>query len=143
MKIEWDALNYLASKNKKQGREIIDSTLVLLKRTELPDIGDPARVTGRMMVSGAIVYDCLIPGKEDLIITPVGGPGKEFWVFGTNHENEIRSSGENTYERAAWRIEISSKKPSPENCFLNIMQVMENGIEEIEAKQIEDDKVLI
>lgn len=61
LKIEWDAIRYLISKDKALGRLIIDSALALLKRTELPNIGDAARVTGRMMVTGAIVYDWLYP----------------------------------------------------------------------------------
>ena len=61
LKIEWDAIHYLVSKDKVTGRKIIDSALALLKRTELPKIGDAARVTGRMMVTGSIVYDWLYP----------------------------------------------------------------------------------
>jgi hypothetical protein len=91
--------------------------------------------------NGKLVNTCLIPGADDMTITPVGGPGKEFLVFGTNYENEIRSRGENTYERAAWRVEISPKKPSPENYFLNVMQIMQNGTQEIEPGRIEGDKV--
>jgi len=91
--------------------------------------------------NGKLVNTCLIPGTDDITITPVGGPGKEFRVFGKNYENEIRSRGENTYERAAWRVEISPKKPSAENYFLNVMQVMQNGTQEIETGRIEGDKV--
>ncbi len=61
LKLEWDAIQYMLSKDKILGRKIIDSTLTLLKRTELPDIGDAARYTGRMMVTGAMVYDWLYP----------------------------------------------------------------------------------
>src|SRR5690554_179526 len=61
LKIEWDVIQYLVSKDENAGRTIIDSTLKLLQKTELPEIGDAARYTGRMMVTGAIVYDWLYP----------------------------------------------------------------------------------
>ena len=57
LKIEWDALQYLVSRDRILGRATIDSGLALLKRTILPERQDAARVTGRMMVTGAIVYD--------------------------------------------------------------------------------------
>jgi hypothetical protein len=61
MKIEWDALQYLVSNDRAAGRATIEAALALLKRTELPDRQDACRVTGRMMVTGAIVYDWLYP----------------------------------------------------------------------------------
>jgi heparin/heparan-sulfate lyase len=72
----------------------------------------------------------------------VGGPGKEFWVFGTNYENEQRAKRENTYERAAWRIEVTPKVPSAEDYFLNVMQVSDtDSNEKLEVRKIEGDKV--
>ncbi len=47
------------------GRETIEATLALLKKSELPDRNDACRVTGRMMVTGAIVYDWLYPLLTD------------------------------------------------------------------------------
>ena len=60
-RIEWDALQYLVSPSQAEGRAIIQRTLALLKRTELADRQDACRETGRMMVTGAIVYDWLYP----------------------------------------------------------------------------------
>ena len=75
-------------------------------------------------------------------MAPVGGPGKEFWVFNRNYENEMRDvTGESTYERAAWRIEISPKVPAEENYFLNIMQIMENNVQKLSTKKIEGDSI--
>jgi len=58
-KVEWDALQSLATKNRALGRATIEATLPLLRHCELPDRKDACRVTGRMMVTGAIVYDWL------------------------------------------------------------------------------------
>lgn len=60
-KVEWDAVEYLISGNRKLGRETVEATLALLEKSELPDRNDACRVTGRMMVTGAIVYDWLYP----------------------------------------------------------------------------------
>ncbi len=79
---------------------------------------------------------------DNLELTPVGGPGKEFWVFDRNYENESRDkSGESTYERAAWRIEISPKIPAQENYFLNVMQIMENDGRKLTIRKIEGDRI--
>ena len=56
-KAEWDALQYLATHDVKLGRAAIETALPLLQKCELPDVHDACRVTGRMMVTGAIVYD--------------------------------------------------------------------------------------
>jgi Heparinase II/III-like protein/Heparinase II C-terminal domain len=58
-RVEWEALNYLAQPDPKRGRAIIEETLSLLKASHLPDSPGACRVTGRMMVTGAIVYDWL------------------------------------------------------------------------------------
>lgn len=60
-RIEWEALQYLVEKNPVEGRATIERALTLLKRTELADRQDACRETGRMMVTGAIVYDWLYP----------------------------------------------------------------------------------
>jgi hypothetical protein len=60
-RVEWQALQYLIHPDSAQGRAIISETLALLKASELPDRQDACRVTGRMMVTGAIVYDWLYP----------------------------------------------------------------------------------
>ena len=57
--MEWEAVQYLVKKDRTLGRNTIQRALELLKKTELPDRQDACRVTGRMMVTGAIVYDWL------------------------------------------------------------------------------------
>ncbi len=71
-KLEWDALQYLVSHDRALGRATLESALALLKKSELPDRQDACRVTGRMMVTGAIVYDwlhpLLTPGEKQAFI---------------------------------------------------------------------------
>ena len=55
--MEWDSIEYLISKDRTLGLRTVADTLRLLQQTELPDEHDACRVTGRMMVTGAIVYD--------------------------------------------------------------------------------------
>ncbi len=58
-KLEWEAVEYLIDGDRKSGRRTVEATLALLKKSELPDRNDACRVTGRIMVTGAIVYDWL------------------------------------------------------------------------------------
>ena len=55
--VEWDALQYLVGRDRRLGRATIQTALALLQKCELPDRQDACRVTGRMMVTGAMVYD--------------------------------------------------------------------------------------
>jgi heparin/heparan-sulfate lyase len=63
--VEWDALRYLVDGDRQKGRRIVEKTLQLLKQCELPDQHDACRFTGRMMTTGAIVYDWLYPLLTD------------------------------------------------------------------------------
>ena len=77
--------------------------------------------------SGLLQNTILLPDADDLHIEKVGGPGKEFWVFGTNYTNDpIPSRPDPSNERGAWRVEISPVRPSAENYFLNVLQVADN-----------------
>ena len=60
-RLELDAVECLISKNKELGRRTVEKTLEFLKQAKLPDRHDACRVTGRNMVTGAIVYDWLYP----------------------------------------------------------------------------------
>jgi heparin/heparan-sulfate lyase len=74
---------------------------------------------------GRLTLDVLlpVPGKSQL--TAVGGPGKEFWVFGTNYANDTEPArlANSSLEPGAWRIELSPKEPATEDLFLTVMQV--------------------
>ena len=56
-KIEWDALQYLVTHDEELARATIEAVLPLLQECELQDRQDACRQTGRMMVTGAMVYD--------------------------------------------------------------------------------------
>ncbi|MDH7568591.1 MAG: heparinase, partial [Armatimonadota bacterium] len=60
-RVEWNALQYLAAPDRALGRATVEETLALLRKAELPDRSDACRVTGRWMVTGAMVYDWLYP----------------------------------------------------------------------------------
>ena len=94
--------------------------------------------------NGKLINTTLLPENENAVLTSVGGPGKEFWVFGKNYENEPGQRWvAGSYERAAWRVELSPKDPALENYFLNVMQVMENNSnEKLTVKKINGDKVI-
>ena len=74
---------------------------------------------------GRLNLDVLLPPASNAVLAKVGGPGKEYWVFGTNYANDpdptrvTRSS----METAAWRLELSPKSASAEDRFLAVMQV--------------------
>lgn len=67
-RVEWEALQQLIAPDATRGRAIVAETLALLRASGLPDPKDaerlhtyPSRITGRMMVTGAMVYDWLYP----------------------------------------------------------------------------------
>jgi heparin/heparan-sulfate lyase len=57
LRVEWDALQYLFTGDTRLGRAVIEAAMPLLQKCELADRQDACRETGRMMVTGAIVYD--------------------------------------------------------------------------------------
>jgi heparin/heparan-sulfate lyase len=60
-RVEWNALQYLANRDEPAGRKAVDEGLALLKKTKLEEKQDACRATGRMMVTGATVYDWCYP----------------------------------------------------------------------------------
>jgi len=88
-------------------------------------LGDASVSCTRPGEGGRLNLNVLLPEANDLDLAVIGGPGREFWVFGTNYPNEpsaaLRETG--SLETGAWRIEVSSKKPAAEHLFLNVMQV--------------------
>jgi heparin/heparan-sulfate lyase len=104
----------------------------LLHSIEEPEIVDNEITIRRSKDgdSGKLINTTLLPTAENAVITPVGGPGKEFWVFGENYENEPTRGRDPAGERGAWRVEISPSAFTEEDYFLNVMQVMDNDHEE-------------
>jgi len=99
----------------------------LLHTLEEPRLDGPTAVVDRTEHGerGRLVLSALLPDAEDLSLEKVGGPGKEYWVFGRNYANDPEPGRRerSSMETGAWRIEISPKKPAEENRFLNVMQV--------------------
>lgn len=76
--------------------------------------------------TGKLVNHTLLPEPDNADIIPIGGEGKEFWVFGTNYENKAsKRRPDVANERGAWRVQLTPRKAAAEDYFLNIMQVME------------------
>lgn len=60
-RLEMNALEYLITKDRVLGRMTVKQTIEFLKKAKLSDKHAAYRVTGRNMVTGAIVYDWLYP----------------------------------------------------------------------------------
>ncbi|WP_197231927.1 heparin/heparin-sulfate lyase HepB [Novipirellula artificiosorum] len=74
---------------------------------------------------GRMTLDVLLPRADNQVLTSVGGPGKEFWVFGMNYANDTEPARleRSSLEPGAWRIELSPKATANEDLFLTVMQV--------------------
>ncbi|MCU0914305.1 MAG: heparinase II/III family protein [Planctomycetes bacterium] len=75
--------------------------------------------------SGRLILDTLLPTAANAELSRVGGPGKEYWVFGQNWTNDPdpQRRERSSMETGAWRIELSPKTAAGEDLFLNVMQV--------------------
>ena len=75
--------------------------------------------------SGRLFLDTLLPSTTNVDLARIGGPGKEYWVFGQNYANDVdpKRLERSSIETGAWRIEVSPKAPAAEDLFLNVMQV--------------------
>ncbi|UCC99008.1 MAG: heparinase II/III family protein [Phycisphaerales bacterium] len=78
--------------------------------------------------SGRLVLDVLLPTASNAHLAKVGGPGKEFWVFGQNYSNDVNPQRlkRSSIETGAWRIELSPKSAGAEDLFLNVMQITDS-----------------
>ena len=74
---------------------------------------------------GRLELDVLLPQAANAELTKIGGPGKEYWVFGTNYANDVEPSRleRSSMEAGAWRLELSPKAAAAEDLFLNVLQV--------------------
>ena len=76
--------------------------------------------------SGRMLGTAILPEAANRDMHTVGGPGKEFWVFGKNYPQEFEGSRKGgSGEPGAWRIEISPKAPAAFDEYLNAMQMMD------------------
>lgn len=69
--------------------------------------------------NGKLVTTVLLPESDNADITLVGGSGKEYWVDGYNYGTVSQE------DAGRWRVELSPKKASKVDNFLNVLQVME------------------
>jgi len=75
--------------------------------------------------NGRLMLDVLLPPSANVDLAKVGGPGKEYWVFGQNYANDIdpKRLERSSMETGAWRIELSPKAAATEDLLLTVMQV--------------------
>ncbi|MBI4908803.1 MAG: heparinase II/III family protein [Acidobacteria bacterium] len=109
----------------------------LLHSLESPRV-DGSQITvaaTRKSWQGKLVNTVLMP--EGAEITPVGGPGKEFWVFGENFPNRPRSGDPSDFETGEWRVEVSPSRASSEDVFLNVMQVMDDAVAPLPVRRVD------
>ncbi len=130
--------------------KVVSSQAEFKKFWLLHSIEEPEIVGNQIIIkrtkngdSGMLMNTVLLPELDDADIVPVGGEGKEFWVFGTNYPNEPRPGDDEANERGAWRVEISPKLAATENYFLNVMQVCGNHQKTLhDIKRIDSDRVV-
>jgi heparin/heparan-sulfate lyase len=85
--------------------------------------------------TGKLVNETLLPIRAE--ITPVGGPGKEFWVFGQNFPNRPKRGDPNAYEIGQWRVEVSPREAAATDVFLNVMQAMDRDTPPLPVRRID------
>ncbi len=77
---------------------------------------------------GRLILDVLLPPAANAAVTTVGGPGREFWVFGQNYANDVdpQRLERSSMEPGAWRIEVSPRAAATEDLFLNVVQMTDH-----------------
>jgi len=84
---------------------------------------------------GRILCRTVLPA--DAILTPVGGPGKEFWAAGKNWS--IATEGlkpENLALMGQWRVEVTPGSPRQKDVFLHVIQVGDRTLEAIDGTEL-------
>jgi hypothetical protein len=92
---------------------------------------------------GRLFCRTLLPERASL--TPIGGPGKEFWANGRNWElNETFKNNQKDFEERTgkamllgnWRMEVAPAEPSKEDIFLHLIQVGDRELEEMTSAEV-------
>jgi hypothetical protein len=98
----------------------------LLQSVTEPAVKDSTAVVslGQNGWSGKLVNTTLLPEPDNTRLVTVGGPGKEFFVFGKNYPNATLPADP---EVGGWRVELSPRQPAATDLFLNVMQVMDRA----------------
>ncbi|MEX2234776.1 MAG: heparin/heparin-sulfate lyase HepB [Cyclobacteriaceae bacterium] len=97
---------------------------------------------------GKMINTTLLPSADNLTVNKIGGPGKEFDVFGVNYTQASHRPETNSVEGGAWRIEVFPRNAALIDNFLNVMQVMDNdenasplSVEKMEAGKMVGTKI--
>ena len=84
-----------------------------------------------------------MPGPVPAVASPVravalqvGTAAPEFEVAGANHPPNNAPKPEN--EAGSWRIELSPAQPAATDTFLNVMQIMDDGVEALPVARTQD-----
>jgi heparin/heparan-sulfate lyase len=73
---------------------------------------------------GRLNLDVLLPAGANADLAKVGGPGREYWVFGQNWANDVPPDrlAKSSKETGAWRLELSPRQAAAEDLFLTVLQ---------------------
>ena len=75
---------------------------------------------------GRLVLTMLAPRADNRQVEKIGGPGKEYWVFGKNWPNDILPKHKKgCQEDGNWRIQVSPRAASAADTYLNVMQMLD------------------
>lgn len=102
----------------------------LLHSIEEPQISGNTYTIGRTLNNDSGMLHCTALYPEYSTVEKVGGPGKEFWVFGENYPNNRKDDAN---ERGAWRIEVCPANPALEDIFLNVIQIGDTSCRKYQA----------
>ena len=74
---------------------------------------------------GRLTLDVLLPPAANADLAKVGGPGKEFWVFGQNYANDVDPQRLERSSHGDRRVadRALAQDAAAEDLFLNVMQV--------------------
>lgn len=78
---------------------------------------------------GQLNLDVLWPAADNADVSKIGGPGKEYWVFGKNYANDVPAARreKTSLETGDWRIEVSPKQAAAEDLFFTVMQTTDRA----------------
>lgn len=68
--------------------------------------------------NGKLVTNVLLPEQDNMKVEFIGGTGKEYWVDGHNYGTVSQE------DAGCWRIELSPRKESKSDNFLNVIQAL-------------------
>lgn len=115
----------------------------LLHSIEEPVVGEGEFTVMRTRDGDSGKLHCSVLLPEAPSVGKVGGPGKEFWVFGENYPNAATTRPDPCNERGEWRVEVTPSAESKEDSFLNVIQVSDNSCRKmLPVCKVEGDKVV-